>query len=282
MRPEDGVLATVDAPIPFLRRHAATLVGPAVAGGMVVALPQGLASAAYLAGLGDPALLMVGMVATWGALAVQVGGLAVLELFLLRRVADLDRGAPRPVGETLRAAVTPARLGMRLVALLLVGMGLAVFVVPGLVVAGLLVLSGPMMVVDDERPSRALEASFARMRREPPDGWKASPLARGVALTAGAYLLNAGLAGLTQLPAMVFAYAWMLKDILESAEAGVEALDFGPVGIASGVGAVLSGAASGVAMAYYAVGSVRLRDWVVEAQDGERLLARIRAVGARP
>lgn len=279
----DGAMAFVDAPAATVRARFRDVVLPAMGVAALAAVPAGVGNGVMLANFGEPSVYLLASLATYGGSAVQLAVLAALELVVTQRLLDDRRGEARPLGATVRAALTPGRLAMRGLTFLLTGVGFLLFLVPGLLFAGAQALAVPLMLADGLPPAKALEVSVQRMRHMAPGRLRESALARMMALLVGVWLVNGAIAGAVQVPFLLVGYVLLFRSLVE---AGPEALvtmgaDLGAFGVASGIGGVFGAAASGVALVWLAEAGLQLREWVDRAHHGTDLAARIAALRER-
>ena len=112
-----------------------------------------------------------------GVLTEGIGlvGTVFLSGFLCRLTGGADRGqAPVAIGEVLRTLPWRRLVAADLVVVLLVVAGLIALVIPGLILANLLALAGPVIEIEDRPVRRALRRS-ARLVR--PYFWRVALLA---------------------------------------------------------------------------------------------------------
>lgn len=217
---EVGILAFLDAPAWVMRRNLGALVAVMLPARLVAVIPSSVGQ--YLTWGMQPddnlAGLVIGTVLTYGgvifSMVLLTGGFAALS----RQARACLDGAPLPPGQAWRWAAQPAVFGTSALVALLVLVGSAFCLVPGLFAAMLFALVMPLMAAEGLTGGRALDRSMHLARHGSSQRWFTSTGAWALCLSAAYGLVNYAIGSLVTLPAAVVGGFYGFKAATEGSD----------------------------------------------------------------
>lgn len=198
-----GVLAFLDAPAWVARRHLGPLVAVMLPARLVAVIPSSLGQ--YLTygvqAEENVAVVMLGLALTYSGLLFSMVVLAVGFSALAHGVEQVLRGQPVQAGLAWRQGARPAAAGTVALVGLLVVVGTAMCIVPGLLASVFLALTLPVVAAEGLVGGKALDRSVALARHGSRDRYLTSTGAWLLCMAAAYGLVNYAVGSLVTLPA---------------------------------------------------------------------------------
>lgn len=200
---ELGILGFLDAPAFVMRRHLGALVAVMLPARLVAVVPGSLGQVLTWRSQGEDAMagMITGLVLTYGGIFFSMVVLALGFTALVRRVHAALEGEALTAGEAWRWARQPAVFGTTAVVALLVLLGSAFCLLPGLLATMLFAMVLPIMPAEGLTGGRALDRSMALARHGSHDRWFTSTTAWTLCLSAAYGMVNYAIGSLVTLPA---------------------------------------------------------------------------------